>query len=268
MHILKGATRIVRVLKALAAEAQPVSLTILAGKLNEPASTVHHTLGDLKQEGFVEQDEDTRHYRLGVQMLLLAQQVIERVDLTREAYPRMRFLAQEVGETVTLAVLNGRTAAYVAQVEGMHPIRLHAPIGSEAPLHCTAAGKVLLSHNSDLLHEILGSDLMKFTDSTITNPEALRLEVSRIVEQGYAIDREERHVGLICIAAPVLNARQQVVAALSVSGLSDRIGPEISRFAGLVTDCALQISRRLGTGSSESAGVVMGDANVAPQGRL
>ena len=121
-------------------------------------------------------------------------------------------------------------------------------MGQGTPLYATSSGKVLLAHAPDAVRkEVLSGVLQSFTPATITDPEALRLNLDEIVERGWGCTVEEYEVGLNALAAPVRGADGDVIAALSVSGPAFRLKPEDHpRLARRVVSGADELSRRLG----------------------
>ena len=153
-------------------------------------------------------------------------------------------LAERTGETAHFAVLDGDRVGYLAKVESAHPIRMFSHVGWRGPLHATGAGKVLLAWSDpSLIERVLGAGPTVYTARTLTSPDELAAEISRVRRAGYAIDRQELIDGLVCVAAPVL-AGSRLIGAVSVSGPADRLfDPE--RFAAEVRLAATNIAARV-----------------------
>jgi DNA-binding IclR family transcriptional regulator len=136
----------------------------------------------------------------------------------------------------------------VSQARGPAALSTHNWVGQSTPLHATSSGKVLLAHAPDAVRKgVLSHDLPRFTAATITDPEVLQQHLDLIVEQGWGATAEEYEVGLSAVAAPVRGADGDVVAALSVSGPSFRMGvADFPRLARQVVSAAEEMSRRLG----------------------
>jgi DNA-binding IclR family transcriptional regulator len=121
--------------------------------------------------------------------------------------------------------------------------------GLRLPLHCTAIGKVLLSGMDETGVDgvIRERGLPRFTKNTVTERKDLVKELEKIRREGMAVDREEREIGLKCIAAPILDSRARVIAAVSISGPAQRITKKvIPTFGARVKEAGIEISRRLG----------------------
>ena len=139
--------------------------------------------------------------------------------------PVLERLSRGSGETASLVILDGREALYLDKVESPRSLRIFSRIGHRAPLHCTAAGKVLLAYRTKAEVDALLGDgpLEALTRHTITSPGQLRRELEKVRVQGYARDQEECEDETCCLAVPVRNARGGVEAALSVSAPAVRL---------------------------------------------
>lgn len=236
------------ILEALAREGE-LSLTQLAERVSLPNSTTYRLLETLRKRGFATQSEQTGLYRVGIRALEVGGSFAVRLRLHEVALPAMKALVDEVNETVNLAVLDGREAVYVGQVEGRQLVRMFTQIGARTPLYCTGVGKVLLAWRSaEEVRNLLGEGPYRsYTPRTITRLEPLLEELARVREAGYALDNEEREVGVRCVAAPIRDLSGQVVAALSLSAPASRLPDERARaLAGRVQAAARQISAWLG----------------------
>ena len=224
-------------------------ITEIAAGLGVHKSTAFRLVATLEQHRLVEQSGDRGKYRLGVGLLRLAGATTARLDLVQEARPLCRRLALETGETVNIAVLSESSALYLDQVAGSSALQPHNWVGQHIPLHATSNGKVLLSGLDEAALDTVLGTLATYTSHTITRKKALRDELERVREQGYAVAVDELEVGLTAVAAPIRNAHGDVVASMSVSGPSFRITPDrVDDVVRLVTEAAREVSHRLGWG--------------------
>ncbi len=247
--LVKSVARAARLLIALADAGREVCLTDLSEALDLPPSTVHRLASTLAVYHLVEQNAVTGRYKLGLTALHLANAVLKQLDFRQEAKPLMERLADLTGETVNLSVLDGDEVVYIEKAEGSASLRMLSRIGHRAPVHCTGAGKILLSEMAlDEVRAILRrTGLPRLTPNTVvTFDEYLReLEFARV--HGYALDREECEEGASCVAAPVRNHTGKIIAALSISGPTVRFGEErLPRLIDYVLDTAYEISTKLG----------------------
>ncbi|TDV55263.1 IclR family transcriptional regulator [Actinophytocola oryzae] len=198
--------------------AGPRTLDQLAERLSVHKSTVLRLLRTLESHQFV-QRTDVRHYRLGTSLFDLAFRALEERDVRRSVEPALRALNAETGHTVHLASYEDGEVIYIDKVESRHNVRMVSRIGKRAPLHCTAVAKVLVAAMPADRREAVAASITydKMTPNTITTPRAYLAELARVADQGYAVDDEEHEEHIHCVAAPVRDARGEVVAAMSLS---------------------------------------------------
>jgi DNA-binding IclR family transcriptional regulator len=226
-------------------------VTEIAAELGVHKSTAFRLVATLESHGMVEQNEERGKYRLGVGVLRLAGATTARLDVVQEARPICRKLAADSGETVNIAVLSDRSALYLDQVAGQSALQSHNWVGQHIPLHATSNGKVLLSGLSADEVDSRLPKLPSYTTDTVTSRARLRRELAEVRDQGYAVAVDELEVGLTAIAAPIRNAHGDVIASLSVSGPTFRLGePRVKELVPVVQDAADEVSRRLGYGTS------------------
>jgi len=226
-----------------------IDLATLTQEMKMPKTTLLRLLNTLKKHNFVQQDEQSKRYRLGWALIYLGQAANRAFDLVEFVHPYLEKLSRESGETANLVFLDGNHAVYVDQVVSANIIRGVPSAGAPLGLHCTAAGKVLLSClPDDQVEKILSAvDLPSLTANTITDPTELRRELEQARGRGYALDDEETEIGGRCLAAPIRNKKSSVVAAISVIGPVNRINPgTYSNMSALVLAAAGEISRALG----------------------
>jgi DNA-binding IclR family transcriptional regulator len=240
--------RAIAILKALSLDKQELGVTELSRQLSLHKSTTSRLLASLQREGLVEENPVTRKYRLGMGLATLGGLVLQRLDVTQVARPLMEALADTTRETVTLVVKDRDEAVNIAQVPSPQTVKHIEWVGRRSPLHCTAAGKVLLAHACPSEQQsIVSRGLRPYTPNTTTDPSALSQELVQAKEQGYAIGREDFEIGLNEIAAPICDHTGEVMAAISISGPAFRVSPE--RFVSLiqhVQQAASTLSERLG----------------------
>ena len=246
---VQSVERAVTILEILA-RAGEAGVTEMASEIGVHKSTAFRLVSTLEKSGLVEQSEDRGKYRLGVGLLRLAGATTARLDVVQEARPICRKLSSDTGETVNIAVLSDRSAFYLDQFAGSSALQPHNWVGQHIPLHATSNGKVLLSGlPDDELARIVPS-LPSYTENTITTKKRLRRELEEVRVQGYAIATDELEIGLAAMAAPIRNAHGDVIASLSISGPTFRLGESrLRELQPLLTDAATEVSHRLGWGA-------------------
>jgi DNA-binding IclR family transcriptional regulator len=244
---VQSVDRAAAILEILARDGE-AGVTEVARELGVHKSTASRLLAALDRRELVTQDTARGKFRLGAGIVRLAGAASRRLDVVQEGRPVCRALAQEVGETVNLAIMSGRDALYLDQVAGPAALSPHNWAGQRIPLHATSDGKVLLAYLPEAdLAECLTPPLARFTDRTITDAEDFPRLLAEVRRQGYATAVEELEAGLTAIAAPVRNAEGAVIASISASGPSFRIpAGRIPALAVAVRRAAAELSRRLG----------------------
>lgn len=209
--------------------------------------------------GYVIQDPVSHRYRLGYRGLEVGSRVLDGPGFQEISRSFLPHLAHLSGESAHLGILEKFEVLFIGQAQPQDPIRLHARIGMRAPGHCTAMGKILLSAlpDSQRTEYLQTATLKSFTERTIVDPARLNQEFTQIVTNGYAVDDEEHRPGVRCIAAPVRNQSQDVIAAVSISGPSFRITDDrIQDLADLVKKVARSMSYQLGYSKHEDGGII------------
>jgi DNA-binding IclR family transcriptional regulator len=241
--------RVFQILNILANSTSGIGLTELANRLQVHKSTTHRLMMVLESARYIERTPSTGHYHLGSRLIELGLSATAQLDVYEIARPHLRGLAEKAGETAHLAVLRGGETISIVKAESTHNLRTPITVGTHTPAHCTSLGKAILAFGpSDRADAFLkGRKLKAYTPNTITSSLRFREELRVVRERGYAVDDEEREIGLRCIAAPVWNSVGEVIAAISVAGPAFRIArgriPDLSR---IVMRTANRISSSLG----------------------
>lgn len=244
---VQSVDRALQVLEIIARHGS-AGVTAIADELGVHKSTVSRLVGVLDARGYVEQIEERGKYRLGFAVVRLAASAASERDLTKAGQSVCDALADTVGETTNLSVLDDDRAVNLVKARSESEVSLRTWVGQSSPAHATSSGKVLLSGlDRDDLRRRLPRRLESFTDTTITTLTRLEEHLDTTRERGWASVNEELEIGLNAVAAPVRDHTGRIVSALSVSGPSYRLHPD--RFAEVAADtrrAAVEVSRRLG----------------------
>jgi len=229
----------------IVSQSDGIALTTLAQRADMPPSTVHRLLMTLAAHGFVEMHEQDQRWSIGVEAFRAGMAFQRRNNAVTLGRPVMQELMELSGETANIGIFEGDEVVFVTQVESYDPIRAFFRAGERRSAHASGIGKVLLAHlpRETVEKVIRNKGLPAFTENTITDPQRLFAELEAIRQRGYAIDNQERNVGMRCIAAAIFNEFGEVVAGVSVSGPAvrlsderiDRLGPEVRRAAAKIT---------------------------------
>lgn len=223
----------------------------IAQRLRLPRTTVHELLGTLVERSYLAPaGGQPVRYRLGMRLFQLGGAFAGRLDLTREAQQAAAGVAASCDETVHVAVLDGTEVVYVAKVDSTHPVRMVSAVGRRLPAHCTGVGKVLLSGLDPAALAARyprGRALPAMTPRSITSLPCLRVALAEVREQGVAYDDRESNEAVHCVAAPVRDHADGMVAAMSISVPSTRWNDRRRRaWTELVRRGAAELSERLG----------------------
>jgi DNA-binding IclR family transcriptional regulator len=248
MKELSIVDRALGVLQHLARHPGEHGVRALSAALDLSPSTVHRLLESLVRSGFVRQNPATEKYTVGAQAVQLGIAALSSFDITAVAPPCLRALVAETGESAFLAVLDDGEVVYLFKEEGSRAIRTTARLGSRRPAHCTALGKSFLATMppAEARAILERKGMPRLTDHTITSLPAMWQELAAVRTRGYAVDREEVELGLICLAAPIRDYSGQTVAAVSMAGPLERMQPNEAYYGQRISAAAQEISQLLG----------------------
>ena len=225
------------VLEFLGASPEPKSLRQVTEALQMTKPTAHRLLATLADHGMVRFDSSDNSYRLGMRLFELSRQVWQDFDLRGAAMIEMQKLHEKTGETVSLAILSPDGAVYIDEMQSRHHLREQSRVGQRVSMWSSAIGKALVSgltydervqlqqsHKSDILSGGVYADLAE-----------LNRHLDLVNARGYAIDLGEDVQGISGVAAPIVDHRGVTVAAIGLTGATQRldrdalhvIGPDV-----------------------------------------
>lgn len=250
---------------ALFSPAQPeLSVRDIGRPFRWPKSTAYRILSRLESSGFLDRDESTGLYRLGIRLAAYGELARHSTSLQRVVSPSLRALSDATGETATLMLFNGNEGVTVDVVESFQPLMLPGLLGGLMPLHATAGGKALLAwalpaRQAALLHR----PLPRYTATTITDAAELERELEKSRKRGYTTVNGERIEDVCGVAAPIFDHRGDVSAALTVGCPRRRATAKLDMMADAVMEAAASVSAALGY----RVHAVVTTARVARNGR-
>ncbi|MHA6693567.1 IclR family transcriptional regulator [Homoserinimonas sp. A520] len=242
--------RTLDILELFLDDGRPLSAPDVGRLTGFPRTSVHELLSTLVTRDYLQRDELTNTYRLGVRLLHLGNAYSSRFDMLTAANAVARDLSERSRETVSVALRERSEVFYLAKIEGRDTARLPSSIGQRLPASVTALGKVLLADiPEEKLQELYPdpANLPVFTERSIRTLPALETELAAVRERGVAFEDGESTPGMRCVAAGVLDVSGAVAAAISVSVPSARWEqhPE-EHWVELVTESAATMSAQLG----------------------
>lgn len=249
-NFVKSLSRGLSVLYLLSESTVPLSSTELSSILKLSKSAIQRLTFTLQRLGYLERNRENKKFRLGPKSRSIGFSVMRNLDLKRVAYPFMKEIARDVGETVNLAVLDGDEIVYVERIVTERTLNVNMQIGSRRPLYSTSMGKTILAFLPErrLKKMLEAIDLIRFTPRTITRKSDLRSELDRVKFLGYAISNEEMEIGVRSVAAPIRNFTDGVIAAVNIAGPTSRVSLKNleSKLCEKVVEMARRISFALG----------------------
>lgn len=236
--------RLTALLEAIARDREAISLKVLAADTGLHPSTAFRILASAVENGLVARDGN--RYRLGIRLLQLGSRVASHQDLRRSARPLMESLRDRIGETVNLTVRQGDEVVYLDRALPERMMRVEQRIGSRAPLHVTAVGKLMLGEGSEAECRDYArrTGLPGYTRYSFTDEEQLVQHVSGCVRAKFAYDDEEAETGVGCIGVLVHDSGGKIVAGLSISAPIERRSDE---WVPLLQQTAQQLMDQLGS---------------------
>jgi IclR family transcriptional regulator, pca regulon regulatory protein len=242
------------ILSSFDAHRSLIGVSELSRGLDLSRSTAHRYVTTLAKLGYLQQDPETKRYRLGPKVLDLGFSALNSMDLLEISAPHLRQLSDETQHTVNLAILDGTEVVYIERCRttrpGQQEIDLNLHVGARLPAYCTAMGKAILAFvPEERLETIIDRiDFAPRGPNTITDAKSFRKELAKIRASGISVNDEELAYGLRSIGAPIHSYSGEVVAALNLAihrtmGSMDEL---IARFGPAVTQAAQDISRSMG----------------------
>lgn len=249
MPIIQSVERALHILDLFNEHATELKITEISEQMELHKSTVHSLLKTLQEHNYIEQNPENGKYRLGLKLVERGNFVTSTLDIRQTSRSYLLDLSKKTGQTVHLGILNGQSGVYIDKVEGESAIIRFSQIGKGIPLHSTAIGKVLLAFQEPKeTRQILnGYHYTKQTEYAITNETEFLAQLEKVHQQGYSIDNQENELGVRCIAVPLLNFDNKVLASISISTLTSQVNDErLRKYIDLLKQTGLEISKKLG----------------------
>ena len=228
--IIQSVDRALEVMIYLYHVGKETSITKIAADLGVYKSTVYRTLVTLENRGFVRKNPETDKYWLGNRLFVLGKGVENRMGLPEIVRPYAKKLYDAYCEVVNVSILERnpddvyRSVIILKEESDRQVLTVNPPVGSSSECYCSSVGKCLLAYSSDIDLGVYDTHPMRpHTEHTIITVSALRAELAKVRERGYAMDHEELEYGLTCIGAPILDQKGEAVAAISLSGPTSRM---------------------------------------------
>jgi len=226
-NLVQSVERALDILDCLAQYPKGCGIAELSKNLNLSKSTIHRIITTLKHKKYVTQNKDNDKYQLDIKILTLSASVTNSMDLIHITRPYIHEFANEVDEVIHLCIPDESFSniIYVDKVSSENTSRtitMSSSIGKKAPIYCTASGKLLLSqYSDDKIRQLLkDTEFFEYTENTITDINIFIEEIHVIRKNLYAIDNVEYDTGVVCIAVPIFDRTNKIIAAISLSSVT------------------------------------------------
>ena len=196
----------------------------ISESLNINKSTVYGLVDTLIYLGYLQKSKDKKII-LGLKFLAYQKKIPLNKLFNQIIKPYMDEISNKFSESANSAVLLNGNMFYLDKVSVAGSVSISNDMNGSQFLHCTGLGKCLLAFSDDSVFEYYSknNNLKKMTKNTITDMNELKNHLDKIKLQGYSIDDEELSVGLKCYAVPVFTPYDELLCAISISGVSKRV---------------------------------------------
>jgi DNA-binding IclR family transcriptional regulator len=236
------------ILSAVMRHEGPIALAALSEAVALNKTTVFNLAESLWELGFLERTTQPKGYRLGLRCLELGRHVAKTLPILEISHPFLRELCVATRETVNLALPYFREGIIIEALQSQQAVRATAYAGARTHYHSSACGKAMLAYFPEeqrrWIYKSVG--LPRMTEFTICEPGVMEAELAGVRERGFATDRQENEIGAYCVGMPVFGPFDQIVASISVSGVINRMTPDlVTEIVGLLRDSTGQITQTL-----------------------
>jgi len=245
---VQSVDRALQIIEALAEDDEGYRLTDLAIRTGLSPSTVHRLLTTLESRRFVQFDREESKWHIGAQSFVVGSTFLRRRNFAAQALPHLRKLRDQTRETANLAVVDDESIIVISRIESREIMRSLTKVGGRVAMIASGVGKAVLAAYSDadvnaIIHR---QGMPRMTEKSIVRAGELFKELELVRRQGYAVDDEEARLGLRCVAAAVFNDCNEPFAAISVSGMTDRLtAARVPEIGMIVRNVAAELTSEL-----------------------
>jgi DNA-binding IclR family transcriptional regulator len=228
------------------AEHEGEGMSELARNAQMTHNQTHRILATLETHGYVIRN-DARGYHIGPKLAVLERRAGRYRNLIEAASTGMDELAAQTGESILLAVRNRLERMVIDSRPSRHSLRVDWPVGSRLPLHVGGLGVALLAFAPQAVQlEVMAQPRNRFTPQTLTDKKALQSELEQVRKSKVRISKDDYANGEFSVAAPIIDAEGEAIAAINIAGFTARLTPKLEReYARLVREVAEEIASAL-----------------------
>ncbi|MFD1019837.1 IclR family transcriptional regulator [Thalassobacillus hwangdonensis] len=244
---IRSVDRALTIIESFTHKDSELTLKQISIKTGIALTTVHRIMQTLLAKGFIELDQESGKYRLGVKFVRLGGIVIKRTDIVNNSYPWLKKLAQETELNVNLSVYDNQEALCLINIESFHHFGFEIKVGQRMPIYAGALSKAILAYLPEEELNSLSNEFEAVTPLTISQKTQLQEEIQQIRTHGYAQSHGELALGAIAYAAPIFNHEGQIAAGIAISGPINFL-PEHKRqqYIDALLRASSQISQEMG----------------------
>ena len=244
---VRAVDRALDVLLCFTNQTPELTMTQIAEQVGIHKSTAHRLLATLENKRFIQRDQNTGIYRLGIRLLQMAYLTLEQNDLRRLAVPFMHRLCDLYEENIDLTLLDDTDVVFISILEGPRRVKLAAAIGQRLPAFATASGKAILGFMPEkLVRRILDRGMPQLTPHTLNSPDVLLKNLNSVRELGFAISEQELEEQINAVAAPIFDQENRPIASIAVAGPAYRLTNErMIEIGPVVVATAREISQEI-----------------------
>lgn len=246
---IQAVSRALKILSLFSSSRPRLGIAEISRLMNLPKPTVHGLVQTLLGAGFLSQDEHTRRYTVGLQVVELGSIFAGNLKINQAGAELVQRMAVSCCQHARIAIWDKDTMLITHNAFPSLESPTYQLIGPRVPAYCSSIGKAVLSALDDagLTAYLERTPLQRFTPSTITDREALRDCLQEAAMQGYATENGEFMLGLSCVAVPVFDGSLRVTGAISLSGTPDILsGERLAEVVPLLIQTGQEVSRRMG----------------------
>lgn len=246
---VKTLQKAMQVLECFSIETPQLGITQIAQMLNMNKSNVHNIVSTFVDLGYMDK-LDNGKYTIGLKILEYSFLVNENLGYVRAIYDILNDISQRSGEVISFGIPRADKVMYLYTAHPLSRLQFlpyREALGETAPLYCTGIGKAILSNlPEDQWTSRITTDRVKYTEKTLVDLDSILNDLRRCKAQGFALDDEERKIGLRCIGVPIFNSANQLVGGMSMSGpLNSMVGDHFEQNIRLLQEGAYRIRERL-----------------------
>ena len=244
---VRAVDRALDVLLCFTKQTPELTMTQIADMVGIHKSTAHRLLATLEQRRFIQRDQDTGFYRLGIRLVQMAYLTLEQNDLRRLAAPFMHQLCDLYEENIDLAVLDDNDVVFINIFEGSHRVKLAAAIGQRLPAFATASGKAILGFLPEKkVRQIMEKGMPQLTPYTLSTSEGLIENLATVRQRGFAVSEQELEEQINAVGAPIFDQDKNPIASIAVAGPAYRLPLErMLTIAPILVATANEISQEI-----------------------